>query len=356
MIKISKLIKLYIFSVVVLSTACTLVHRRDIPQDISKDFSKDISNTVEPVAAAQPTSLPTLLPTSLSTSLKKTVADIDLKKNQDDNELKKRVVVLPFIDKQGTRDPVILKNARDAFMDSLNTTDELIAIDSDALKLDLNKYIKDNMYDLHAIAKAAQSAGISSVLEGRIIDMRFKDEGSVIPDNSSSLKSRRAAFEIVVQARMMNLRSEQELFNTVKTVTITDENSKIPENSSAETFFNRNSTLTELLIKDAFLDFNSKLVEALKFIIWEGRIAALQGERIYLNVGQISGVQVGDILKVVDDANEIYDTELGYHVGKVPGRVKGTLEVVGFFGQDGAVSVIHSGAGFKENDRVELYQ
>jgi hypothetical protein len=73
-------------------------------------------------------------------------------------------------------------------------------------------------------------------------------------------------------------------------------------------------------------------------------------------VGRISGVQVGDILKVVEDGNEIYDTELGYHVGKVQGRVKGTLEIVGFFGQDGAVSVVHSGAGFKENDRVEIYQ
>ncbi|MEQ1724197.1 MAG: hypothetical protein ABL930_13585, partial [Pseudobdellovibrio sp.] len=114
--------------------------------------------------------------------------------------------------------------------------------------------------------------------------------------------------------------------------------------------------LTEILIKDAFMDYNTKLAESLKHIIWEGRIAALQGDRIFINVGQISGVQVGDILKVVDDGNEIYDTELGYHLGKVPGKAKGTLEVVGFFGQDGAVSVIHSGAGFKENDRIELYQ
>ncbi|MEK6628068.1 MAG: hypothetical protein AABY53_05535, partial [Bdellovibrionota bacterium] len=239
---------------------------------------------------------------------------------------------------------------------SLNATNELIAIDSGVLKLDLNKYIKDNMYDLKAIAKDSHNAGISSILEGRIIDIRFKDENLISVDNSSSLKSRKVAFEIVVQARMFNVRSEQELFNTVKTVSITEDNSKIPENISSENFFNRNPELTELLIKDAFSDFNAKLVDSLKFIVWEGRIAALQGEKIYLNVGQISGVQMGDILKVVDDANEIYDTELGYHVGKVAGRVKGTLEVVGYFGQDGAISVIHSGAGFKENDRVELYQ
>ena len=82
---------------------------------------------------------------------------------------------------------------------------------------------------------------------------------------------------------------------------------------------------------------------------------ALKGEKIYLNVGRISGVQIGDILKVVEDGSEVYDPEIGYHIGKVSGNTKGTIEVVSYFGQDGAVGVIHSGAGFKENDRVELY-
>lgn len=340
--KTSKSVILFIL----LCTGCSLVHRKDIPID-----NTEIA-TVAETTSTEPNPVQTIKPITI----KKIIMDKDLKKNQEDKELKKRVVILPFIDKQSARDLTILKNSRDAFMDSLNATDELIAIDSAVLKLDLNKYIKDNMYDLKGIAKDSQNAGISSILEGRIIDIRFKDENMINVDNSSSLKSRAIAFEVVVQVRMLNVRSEQELFNTVKTVLITEDNSKIPENISSENFFNRNPELTELLIKDAFFDFNSKLVDSLKFIVWEGRIAAMQGERIYLNVGQISGVQMGDILKVVDDGNEIYDTELGYHVGKVSGRVKGTLEVVGYFGQDGAVSVIHSGAGFKENDRVELYQ
>lgn len=320
-------------------SSCNLVQRHEIPEEV-------------PVQTSDTTPAPEAKPTAL----KKNIKDQDLKKNQDDKELKKRVVILPFLDKKNVRDLNVLKNAREAFIDSLNATDELIALDSSVLKLDLNKYIKDNTYDLKAIAKDSQSVGISCLLEGRIIDMRFKDEDMSKVDNSSSLKARPVSFEVVVQARMINIRSEQELFNTVKTVSIDEENSAIPENITSENFFNRNNELTELLIKDAFLDFNTKLAESLKYIVWEGRIAALQGDRIYINVGQISGVQVGDILKVVDDGNEIYDTELGYHLGKVPGKAKGTLEVVGFFGQDGAVSVIHSGAGFKENDRIELYQ
>jgi len=76
---------------------------------------------------------------------------------------------------------------------------------------------------------------------------------------------------------------------------------------------------------------------------------------LYLNVGRTSGLQVGDLLKVMDDGDDIYDPENGSHVGRVPGRLKGTLELISYFGADGSVAVIHSGSGFKENDRVEIY-
>ena len=288
-------------------------------------------------------------------AIRKTITDQDLKKTSENTELKKRVAVLPFLDRKGNLSAEVLKNSRDAFVDSLNKTGELIAVDPSVLKLDLKKYVKNSTYDLKAIARDSQSAGVSSVLEARIVDMRFQNEDASKVDNASSLKMRPVVFEVVVQARILNIRSEQELFNMVKTVVLDDESSQIPENVTSENFFNKNPELSQLLIRDAFLDYSAKLIDSLKLITWEGRIAMLQGEKIYLNVGQISGVQLGDILKVVDDGNEIYDPELGYHLGKVQGKVKGTVEVIGFFGQDGAVGVIHSGAGFKENDRIEIY-
>ena len=309
-----------------------------------------------PQEAAEESKAPEAPPVSPEKALTRTIVDQDFKIINDDSELKKRVVVLPLIDKKGIRSAEILKNAKDAFMDALNESSEMIAVDSSVLKLDLEKQIKNNTYDLKAIARASSKVGVSSLLEARIVDMRFQNEDISKVDNSSSLKTRAVAFEIVVQARLFNIHTEQELFNTVKTITINDAKSSVPENVTSDNFFTKNSELAEVLIKDALLDFTPKLTEALRFVSWEGRIAALQGEKVYLNVGKISGVKVGDILKVVEDSNEIYDPELGYHVGKVQGRVKGTLEVVGFFGQDGAISVLHSGAGFKENDRVEIYQ
>jgi len=158
---------------------------------------------------------------------------------------------LPILDKKGLRTPEVLKEAQEAFMDALNESGEVIAVDSTVLKLDLSKYIKNNVYDLRAIGIASNKVGISSLLEPRIIDMRFQNEDDSKMDNSSSLKTRQVVFELVVQARLFNIHSEQELFNTVKTVTISDPNSVIPENITSDNFFAKNTDLAKILIKDA---------------------------------------------------------------------------------------------------------
>ncbi len=285
--------------------------------------------------------------------LKRNVIDQDLKKIEEDNELKKRIVVLPFIDRKNQFSKELLRNSQLSFMDSLNTRSDMLALDAGALKLDLAKYLKDSMYDLKSLALDAEAAGVSCLLEGRVINIRFKDD----PERSANSEADvNQGFEVVVQVRLLSVRTGKELFNTVRTVTLQDERFKIPTHLKNPDFFVNNEEVSELLIKDAFLDFNDKLVDSLKQVQWEGRIAAFNGDRIFLNVGKLSGVQIGDILKVVEDASEIYDTEIGYHLGKVKGKVKGTLEVVDYFGQDGAISVIHSGAGFRENDRIEIYQ
>lgn len=304
----------------------------------------------EPTIAEAPTQEEVIPVIEKPSTLKRVIKDLDLRKANADKSPRKRVAVLPFLDRDSNRQPEILSQARMEFMNELNKTQEMVALDASELKIDLTTFLKNGEYDLNAIAQATQNLGISSLLEAKVIDVRFKSQLGGVSEE------KRAIFEVVVKARLVNAKSGQELFNTVKTVTLEEENTKLPQNISSEAFFAKNPQLVELLLKDAFLDFTGKLVDSLSQVTWEGRIAALQGDKIYLNVGQITGLQIGDILKVVEDGTEVYDPEIGYHIGKVNGKVKGTVEVVGYFGQDGAVGVIHSGAGFKENDRIEIYE
>ena len=276
-------------------------------------------------------------------TFKRVVKDVNLKKTSDSNLPKKRIVVLPFLDSNTARSTEVLKKSYDGFVDLLNKTDELIALDSNQMKVDLNQFIKNGDYDLLSLARQNQKDGISAILMGRVVAIRVLATSTV-------------AFEAVVHMRMINVRSEQEIFHMSKTVLLSEESVSLPKDTQGEVFLKRHPELEEVILKDAFFDFKDNLIESLNQVNWEGRIAAIQGEKFFLNVGKMTGVQVGDILKVVEDGSEIYDPEIGYHIGQVPGRIKGTLEIVDYFGHDGAISILHSGAGFKENDRIQLYQ
>ena len=64
---------------------------------------------------------------------------------------------------------------------------------------------------------------------------------------------------------------------------------------------------------------------------------------------------MGDILKVMTEGQEIYDPESGALLGVSKGQVKGTLEVIDYFGPDGSVAILHSGGSVTEGDFVQLY-
>ena len=85
---------------------------------------------------------------------------------------------------------------------------------------------------------------------------------------------------------------------------------------------------------------------------WSGRIASIKGRTVYLNAGQKTGLKVGDLLMVQELGEEIIDPQTNVSLGRAPGSVKGEVMVTGFFGRDGSMATIKSGAGFKTNDLV----
>ena len=84
-------------------------------------------------------------------------------------------------------------------------------------------------------------------------------------------------------------------------------------------------------------------------------MARIIGNKIYINAGRGSGLNVSDILKVITEGQEIFDPETGALIGVSKGEVKGTLEVIDYFGPDGAIAILHSGGSVHEGDFVQLY-
>ena len=264
---------------------------------------------------------------------------------------RKRLIILPFLDASETRPESLREKARTAFMKELNKSGEVIAVDSRDIKSETLKPAEKGEYDLKEIAKQAQGLGANAVLEGKILDIRISRKA----DNVGIIRQMKSEFDAVIRVRVVNTRGGQEVFNTVKTVNLEEPTVRVAERVETDKYLQNNPDLIEAIVRDAFLEFVPQVIGSLSKVSWEGRIAALNGDRIYLNVGRVSGLQVGDILKVLEQGDDVYDPESGGHIGTVPGRLKGTLEVISYFGNDGSIAVIHSGSGFKENDRVEIY-
>lgn len=89
---------------------------------------------------------------------------------------------------------------------------------------------------------------------------------------------------------------------------------------------------------------------------WElrGRVAFVDGSRVYVNLGAHSGLKVGDLLRVVELPVAVYDPQTGRYLGSVSGKLKATIEVMGFIEPDLAITRVQSGGGVQVNDVVEL--
>lgn len=262
---------------------------------------------------------------------------------------RKRLAILPFLDQD--KHPENLKQeSQIRFIEEMNRNGLLKAflVSREDLK---NCPVTNFEYDFKACAVEAQKLGHQALAEGRILNIEIK-KGA---DPVGIVRKVKTTFVATLRLRVFSIRGQKEVFNTDKTVTYTFEDVKIGTRSTSDEVVENNPELVEKIIVEGFLEFLPQIEKSLARVSWEGRIAAIQGQKFFLNVGSISGIQIGDLLKVFEEGSQIYDPEMGTAIGQAPGRVKGTLEVVSFFGNDGSIAILHSGGGFVENDRLELY-
>lgn len=277
----------------------------------------------------------------------KMVKDIPVNPRVDQAQLKKRLMVLPFNDTKAILSPEMNAAIKKTLIKELNRSQEVIAFDSKDLGIDSVKLTPQGTFDLKEIVKSLKEYTVHSALEAEIKELKVKRN---IPAKGI-MKNATAEYECSIVVRVINQHG-RELLNHMKVVTYKESAVNIEEFTKGSGTAN---PIVPTLVKDTLFEFIPQITKSLETMVWEGRVASLQGERVFLNVGKVSGLNVGDLLRVTEDGEEIFDTETGQFIGKSPGRLKGTLEVVSFFGQDGAIAVIHSGGGFRENDRVELY-
>lgn len=269
-----------------------------------------------------------------------------------DAPLRKRVMVLPFINTGSfSRSAETGKVAREAFLRQLRKTDEFVVVANSDFPKDVGTFLKGTEYDLEAMGKIAAAMGISAILEGRIIEVKARRVG----DEVGLVRKIRARMTARVQIRMVNTRNGGIILNETREAEAEEATTRVAERVANDRNLEDDPILIESVVTRAFQSTLSRIVNAVEKLSWEGRVALIKGDRVYLNAGRLSGLQIGDILRISEEGEDVHDPETGSYIGRVPGRLKGTVEIISYFGRDGAISVLHSGSGFHENDLVELY-
>ncbi len=280
------------------------------------------------------------------------VKDVPYKaRSSETAPLRKRIVVLPFINKAPRSNEEVTELARNIFVENIYRSNEFVLVQPNDFSANIEQFKGSDSYDLERMAQTARSKGVSAVIEGKIINIKTRRVG----DSVGLFRTVKAQTEALISLRVASARTGKVIHEEERSATVEASTTRVAKYSHTDRFLETDPNLVRAVVAKAFQNSVMPIVTAVSKISWEGRIANIQGERIFVNAGRLTGIQLGDILRVTEEGREVYDPETGELIGKVPGRMKGTIEIISYFGKDGSIALVHSGSGFLENDRVDLY-
>ncbi|MDD4974856.1 MAG: hypothetical protein PHY93_10930 [Bacteriovorax sp.] len=265
--------------------------------------------------------------------------------------VKKKVALLPFFNESPFESEDLEVNATEELRNELSRTGEFI-VDPSSYKLfgtSKEIYVGGGM-KLVQLTRQAKIAGINFVIFGRVIDARVREKS----DEIGIVRQTKSYTESKVEVRVFDVNAGKEIY-TETLGGYADDSTYRFFASDREDYLSYRRDLLRYAVRVAVRKSVPKVVEMASKLDWVGRVAKIIGTKIYLNAGRESGINIGDILKIITEGTEIYDPETGALIGMSKGDMKGTIEVVDYFGSDGAIAILHSGGQVLEGDFVQLY-
>jgi hypothetical protein len=200
------------------------------------------------------------------------------------------------------------------------------------------------------LARKAKVSGLNFVIFGRIVEARIREK----TDEIGIVRETKSYTEAKVELRIFDVNSNKEIYTDTIRGYADDSNYRFFTTSQEDKLTYRRGLL-RYSVKVAVRKSIPRILKISQKLDWVGRVARIIGNKIYINAGRGSGLNVSDILKVITEGQEIFDPETGALIGVSKGEVKGTLEVIDYFGPDGAIAILHSGGSVHEGDFVQLY-
>lgn len=267
------------------------------------------------------------------------------------SSVKKKIALLPFFNESPFESEDLEVNATEELRYELTRTGEFI-VDPTSYKLfgtSKEIYVGGGM-KLVQLTRQAKIAGINFIVFGRVIDARVREKS----DEIGIVRQTKSYTESKVEIRVFDVNAGKEIY-TETLQGYADDSTYRFFSSDREDYLAYRRDLLRYAVRIAVRKSIPKIAEIASKLDWVGRVAKIIGTKIYLNAGRESGINIGDILKIITEGQEIYDPETGALIGMSKGDMKGTIEVIDYFGTDGAIAILHSGGQVHEGDFVQLY-
>jgi hypothetical protein len=264
--------------------------------------------------------------------------------------LRKKILLLPLFNEAplGGDDLAFFTSAD--LRNELFRTGEVLVEPNSELEASSKDIYSGGGVKLVQLGKKAKNKGINLIFFGRIMAAKVRDRS----DEIGILRQSTSFGHSQVEIKIFDVQANKEIFSQVSDGRYRSEDFLFFLTSHEERQGSRQDLL-RYTVRQAVRKLMPKIKEVTSRLDWTGRVAKVVGTKIYINAGRNSGIQVGDILKVIMEGEPIFDPDTGGIIGVAKGDVKGTLEVIDYFGSDGAIATLHSGGQILEGDFVQLY-
>ena len=263
---------------------------------------------------------------------------------------KKRVLVLGFWNDTPVGDDSLGVFGADELKRELYLSKRVLFPDDQMSSAVTKDFVDGDRVQVSQLIREGRRVGVSSVFVGRISKIVFRQDREEV----GILREAESAVAVDIELKAFDVSSGREVHSVKRSGTaVSTTHIAFDDDAMA------NKEARKEIIKEAIHDAVMKLVPdalvSLDKMDWQGRIAKIIGNKVYINAGRRSGILAGDILKVLSPGEEIVDPVTKAYLGRSEGMLKGTLEVSEFIGEDSSMAVIHTGGNFQEGDVVRLY-
>lgn len=262
--------------------------------------------------------------------------------------LRRRVLVANFVNKSRYGGEELIRYSTRYLRDFLLKYPEYSIVSQDEIP-GAERFVNEfGEFSIKEIVSAARAQNISGIVLGTISDLSVRQTSN----DTGLFRSREYTLSARVKLQLIDTGTEREIFSQSNAAEINEEHTDFFRDRKQGGY---DAERGKVVFQRAMEKPLALLPDLLKKIAWVGRIAKVEQRRYYINAGEMTGISRGHLLKVYGEGQLIRDPDTKEILGLAPGPFKGILKVVDYFGLDGSIAIIHSGGGFKERDRVELY-